>query len=462
MKKRITSLLLALVLILPVMGEFFMTRAAAGNTFDAAATVGLNSWISDSLLNSSDEHYYKFTLNQPGYIRVYFWGGNIGIRPDCWVVFIYTPGRDLMYSFAVHGHSDYAFYSSKIGLAPGTYYIAVKSAKGGYSTFSDTTYTMKVGFLASNYREQEYNGSGFNNTFYNANTMTVGTKKYGNIMTFADEDYYKVSIPSSGKLSVSFQHEFDEESNDCWHIEAYNPAKDLMFTLDSAGNSEAVKTSETVNISAGTYFFAVKAGILDYSFVDYNLKINFTPTPPAIISQPTSKTVTEGKTASFTVGASGTGLTYQWEVSKDGGKTWSNSMFSGSKTKTLSFTAKKAYSGLQYRCVVKNQYGGKVTTNAVKLTVIYKPEITMQPVSKTATAGNTVSFTVAAKGSALQYQWKVSKDGGKTWSNSIFSGSKTKTLSFTAKKAYSGLRYCCVVTNSAGSTTTQTVRLTVQ
>ena len=46
---------------------------------------------------------------------------------------------------------------------------------------------------------------------------------------------------------------------------------------------------------------------------------------PKITTQPTSVTVANGKTATFKVTASGTGRSYRWQYSKDGGSTWANS-----------------------------------------------------------------------------------------------------------------------------------------
>lgn len=92
---------------------------------------------------------------------------------------------------------------------------------------------------------------------------------------------------------------------------------------------------------------------------------------PKITSQPANKTVTAGKTAKFTVAVVGDGMTYQWQVSKDGGSTWTNldtTKYPSAATKSLSFTTTAKMSGYKYRCVVKNSYGS-VNSSAAKLTV---------------------------------------------------------------------------------------------
>ena len=68
----------------------------------------------------------------------------------------------------------------------------------------------------------------------------------------------------------------------------------------------------------------------------------------------------------FTVAAAGSGLKYQWQYSKNKGKTWTN--LSGKTSATLSVTVSKTNNGYLYRCIVKNTKGS-VTSTAAKLTM---------------------------------------------------------------------------------------------
>ena len=88
---------------------------------------------------------------------------------------------------------------------------------------------------------------------------------------------------------------------------------------------------------------------------------------PAITTQPESKTVTVGQTATFTVAATGTSPTYQWQYSTDGGATWTNIPGATSNSYTTDTTALDM-NGYQYQCVVSNT-AGKVTSSAATLTV---------------------------------------------------------------------------------------------
>ncbi|MBO4676201.1 MAG: leucine-rich repeat protein, partial [Oscillospiraceae bacterium] len=135
--------------------------------------------------------------------------------------------------------------------------------------------------------------------------------------------------------------------------------------------------------------------------------------PVVITTQPANQSVTAGETATFSVAASGTGLSYQWQYSKDG-STWTNK--SGATAASYTVTAKTSYNGMHYRCKVTNE-GGSVYSDPATLTVtVAKPVITTQPANQSVTAGAAATFSIAASGTGLSYQWQYSKDGS-TWTN---------------------------------------------
>ncbi len=91
---------------------------------------------------------------------------------------------------------------------------------------------------------------------------------------------------------------------------------------------------------------------------------------PTISTQPNNITVATGATANFSVGGSGGGLTYQWQVSTDCGATWNN-VSDGTGGTSLSYTTiatTLAMSGYQYRVVITSLCG-TITSNAINLVV---------------------------------------------------------------------------------------------
>lgn len=182
---------------------------------------------------------------------------------------------------------------------------------------------------------------------------------------------------------------------------------------------------------------------------------------PVITQEPSNQTVTEGQTAEFSAAASGAPTpTVQWQVSTDGGSTWSD--IADATATTLSFTAALTDGGKRYRAVFTNSEG-YATSAAAELTVNPQgvaPQITLHPVSQVVTAGLTAKFTAAATGTPTPtVQWQVSTDSGSTWSD--LSGATETTLSFTAALTDSGNQYRAAFNNTTGGANTYAATLTV-
>ena len=93
-------------------------------------------------------------------------------------------------------------------------------------------------------------------------------------------------------------------------------------------------------------------------------------------------------------------------------------------------------------------------------TVVSAPTIGTQPASQTVTKGNTATFSVAATGEKLSYQWQQSTDNGHSWTD--ISGANAATyITAATTTSMNGYQYRCVVSNSAGSVTSNAVTLTV-
>lgn len=160
-------------------------------------------------------------------------------------------------------------------------------------------------------------------------------------------------------------------------------------------------------------------------------------TTPTITVQPTSQTVTEGETATFTVNAAGTEpLFYQWQQSTDNGNSWTDIAGETNATYTTGETTMDM-SGTQYRCVVENSVK-EVTSNTATLTVTAIPtyEITVQTdghgtasaSSTTARAGEQITLT-ATPNSGYRFAGWTSSDNI-TFANA---GSAQTTFTMPAK-----------------------------
>ncbi len=181
---------------------------------------------------------------------------------------------------------------------------------------------------------------------------------------------------------------------------------------------------------------------------------------PVVTTQPSDQTITAGLTATFMASASGTPApTVQWQVSTDGGNSFSN--ISGATSTTLTLSAATAsQNGYIYHAVFTNSVGSTTTANAT-LTVKFAPSVTQSPTNQTVTAGQSVSFTAAANANpAPTVQWQLSTNGGSTWSNISGATSTTYTISSTTA-SQNGSEYKAIFTNSVGSATSAAATLTV-
>ncbi len=190
------------------------------------------------------------------------------------------------------------------------------------------------------------------------------------------------------------------------------------------------------------------------------------PIPPVVVEEPADVTVNQGATATFSVSAMGA-TDYQWKYWSKSNKCYLNvtaSDITGAKSATMKVPATAARDGVQYCCFVSNSYGEEETWDALlTVNVTSKPTITTQPSNKTAAAGTTAKFTVAAS-NATSYQWQYWKSSTSSWTNvtaSDISGTKSATMTVPATSARNGVKYRCKVTNSAGTTNSNSATLTV-
>ena len=92
--------------------------------------------------------------------------------------------------------------------------------------------------------------------------------------------------------------------------------------------------------------------------------------------------------------------------------------------------------------------------------IVTAPSIVTQPGNATVKAGETATFTIAVNGTDLTYQWQIDRNDGNGWVNIDGATAAIYTTS-TVDINCSGFKYQCVVSNSAGTVTSNTAVLTV-
>ncbi len=181
---------------------------------------------------------------------------------------------------------------------------------------------------------------------------------------------------------------------------------------------------------------------------------------PEVVSQPTDLQLRVGQVPRFSVTATGTAVTYQWQASADG-LAWTD--VADAITETLVLPAATLVdSGRLYRAVVRNA-AASVTSRAVTLGVLpalQRPLFTSQPEDSRVESGHGTTFTATSSGEPVPtLQWETSLDG-QSWTAVAGATSSTLVVA-TTTLADDGRRYRAVASNSEGNEASAAARLTV-
>jgi hypothetical protein len=170
---------------------------------------------------------------------------------------------------------------------------------------------------------------------------------------------------------------------------------------------------------------------------------------PIITNQPQNQTAIAGTTATFTVGATGTGpLSYQWR-SHANATTFTNIPFGTEATLAL---ANVQPTSRRFGVVVTDSAALSATSSPlVTLTVL---GITSQPTDQIVDVGATATFTVSATSAAsLAYQWR--------FNDANLAGKTAASLVLANMQLTNAGNYSVVVTYTIGSVTSRVALLTL-
>lgn len=213
---------------------------------------------------------------------------------------------------------------------------------------------------------------------------------------------------------------------------------DIAITASGTGTLEysvdggtTWQTSNTfTGLAAGNYNVVVREQSNPGCLTVYGsnpVTVN-TVIPPQIVTQPANQTICENGNTTFTItdNAPVPAPTYQWQISTNGGTTWTNLTnvppFSGVTTTTLTLTsAGIIYNGNLFRCQITN-ICGTTSSNSATLTVNPLPTVNSGP------SGFCAPVTLTASGNANTYSWSPATGLNTTTGTTVIASPVTTTV----------------------------------
>lgn len=221
-----------------------------------------------------------------------------------------------------------------------------------------------------------------------------------------------------------------------------------LYTASSAGTwassnpgvaSIDPNTGAVTTITSGSVIFTFTDTSSGCATSTASVSIHESPT---IITHPAPQSVCSAGSATFSVAATGSGLTYQWFR----GATQLNNggSISGATSNTLTISpVALGDAAPNYYCVVSGFCTPQAISNNAALTVTERVVITAQPVaSQTLCTGQTANFSVSATGAGLTYQWYNGATALANGGNISGANSPTLSIANLATSDASALYHC--------------------
>lgn len=275
---------LSVILVAVMMFSFVSIGvSAAGDTMNTATKIAFGTKYEETLTESNERDFYKFTLTESGKI-------SINIVGYCYTImsFLYDAnGNEIWYyTQSISSSTGMSTSTTNLHLTSGTYYFAVTRRSG------EGTYNFKINFVSANESFKETNG-GINESMATASAIEINKLYKGTLSENEERDYYKFTISSSEKITLeactyikAICYEiYNENGNEIWYYNDY-----------ISSGSDFSKETVTLNLNPGTYYLCVYRNINDS--VDGNFSFSFsdggtvTPyEPPVAPSEPSTPSV---------------------------------------------------------------------------------------------------------------------------------------------------------------------------
>ena len=263
-KKHLPILLILLIII--SIGGFRISALGAGNSISSATAISLGSNYSGKITDENTNDFYKFSIPS---------SGRIDLKLTTYMKYI---------SYNVYNSSGTSIWNGdtywewnetsgvgqklvKIDLTQGTYYFS--ASKNERNTGN---YSFNISFTSANESFSE-TGTGVNNTLQTANSINLFSSYTGQIALNDDKDFYKFSIPSSGRINLELTtymeyisyNVYNSSGTSIWNGDTY-----WEWNETSGVGQKLVK----IDLTQGTYYFSASKN--ERNTGNYSFNISFT------------------------------------------------------------------------------------------------------------------------------------------------------------------------------------------
>ena len=249
-------------------------------------------------------------------------------------------------------------------------------------------------------------------------------------------------------------------------------ARRFTITIDPAqipgansANGRLLRVTAVAEYNSTAFRIGTGNVPVGFSFeTDIPILVRYNGVLPTITAQPADIGVIVGQQAGFTVVASGANLTYQWSSRANANAAFATINGATSPTYTLP-AAQLADHGAQFQVLVCSSPTACVPSNPATLSVLASasaPVFTLNPIDRSAVAGQTVSFSVIAGGQPNpQVKWQSAPAATTTFTDlpvqancgpgtqSVYSSSVSASCTVPVSIGDNGKRYRAVATNVA-------------
>jgi len=391
----------------------------SGSTFSNISGATASSYTVAGAGASSDNNQYRSVVSSGSCAAFTSTTGTLRVNA---VITAVTSGQ------TVCAGTNATFTLSATNSGPASLSYQWKESINGGSSFSNisgatgTSYIVSApGASSDNYQFECVITSGScssvasNVATLRVNAITSATIVSHTVCAGSDASF-SVSVTNTGSASLSYQ----------WLLSTDNGTS--FNNISGATSATYTQTSPAAASDNYQYQCIVTSGTCTaYYSTIATLRVN--EVTSAVV---TNQVVCSGTDATFAVSVTNTGsasLGYQWMMSTDGGTTFS--VISGATASTYKVSAPDpTFDNFQYKCIVTSGScaSDTSTTGTLRVNSVTGALVSSQTVCSGADA-TFKSYVINTGSGVLTYQWKISTNGGTTFSDITNTNNATYTVS---------------------------------